>query len=163
MWKNIPNWEEYYKINEYGEVKNKKTGNLISGDINNCGYHRVTLYHTSKKQRFFRHRLVAELFIPNLNHYKEINHKDGNKSNNHISNLEWCDRTHNERECRRLGLKEYKPFQVIYYNGKLKNFEFTPQLAEELGVTKRTIMNYLQGKSKRYKNFGIKSIRYIKV
>lgn len=49
MWKPIKGWEELYAVNEFGEVKNLKTGNLIKGDINNVGYYRVCLYNKSKK------------------------------------------------------------------------------------------------------------------
>lgn len=51
------------------------------------------------------HRLIAEAFVPNPNGYKEVNHKDGNKLNNHWTNLEWCTRSENIRHCHRLGLR----------------------------------------------------------
>lgn len=161
MWKDIPEWELYYEINENGDVRNKLTGNYIKGDINNAGYYRICLYHKSKKQRFFRHRLVAQLFIPNPNNYPEVNHINGNKSMNNKDNLQWCDRTHNEREAHRLKIKEYKPFKVLFQNGKIKHYEFVIDLANELGLTKRTIQNYLQGKSKGYIKQGIKEIEYL--
>ena len=53
MWKDIPNWETYYEINDNGEVRNKLTGNYLKGDINNAGYYRVFLYHKFKKQKNF--------------------------------------------------------------------------------------------------------------
>ena len=161
MWKNIPNWEQYYEINENGDVRNKLTGNYIKGDINNAGYHRVCLYHKSNKQRFFRHRWVAQLFIPNPNNYPEVNHINGDKSINHKDNLQWCDRAYNEREAHRLKIKEYKPFEVYFQNGKYKKYEFAIDLANELGLTKRTIQNYLQNKSNGYIKQGIKEIKYL--
>ena len=161
MWKDIPNWEIYYEINENGEVRNKLTGNYIKGDINNAGYYRVCLYHKSKRQRFFRHRLVAQLFIPNPNNYTEVNHIDGDKSHNSKENLQWCDRVFNEREAHRLNIKEYKPFKVYFQNGEYKEYEFAIDLANELKVTKRTIQNYLQGKSNGYKIKGIDEIKYL--
>ena len=97
MWKDIKGWEKLYEVNENGEVRNKLTGNLIVGDINNCGYHRVCLYNKQNipsKQRFFRHRLVAELFIPNPNNLPEVDHKDANRMNPSKENLEWV--THEE-------------------------------------------------------------------
>lgn len=161
MWKDIPEWESYYEINENGDVRNKLTGNYIKGDINNAGYYRVCLYHKSKKQRFFRHRLVAQLFIPNPNNYPEVNHINGNKSMNNKHNLQWCDRIYNEREAHRLEIKQYKPFKVLFQNGEIKHYEFAIDLANELGLTKRTIQNYLQGKSKGYIKQGIKEIEYL--
>ena len=161
MWKDILNWEIYYEINENGEVRNKLTGNYIKGDINNAGYYRVCLYHKSKRQRFFRHRLVAQLFIPTPNNYTEVNHIDGDKSHNFKENLQWCDRVFNEREAHRLNIKEYKPFKVYFQNGEYKEYEFAIDLANELKVTKRTIQNYLQGKSNSYKSRGINEIKYL--
>lgn len=161
MWKDIPDWEQYYEINENGDVRNKLTRNYIKGDINNAGYCRVCLYHKSKKQRFFRHRLVAQLFIPNPKNYPEVNHINGDKTINHKDNLQWCDRTHNEREAHRLQIKEYKPFEVYFQNGEYKQYEFAIDLAKELDLTKRTIQNYLQGKSYGYIEQGIKEIKYL--
>lgn len=161
MWKDIPTWEDIYELNENGEVRNKITGNYIKGDINNAGYYRVCLYKKPRKERYFRHRLVAELFIPNPNNLPEVNHINGDKSKNCASNLQWCNRTHNEREAHRTRIKEYKPYYVIFDNGIRKEYEFAIELANELQVTKRTIQNYLQGKSKGYLDKGIKEIQYL--
>lgn len=115
MWKSVPDSDTYI-VNENGEVKNISTGKYIIGDINTAGYYRVSLCINGKQKKFFRHRLVALLFIPNPKNLREVNHIDGDKSNNSISNLEWCDRTHNEHESRRNGLKEYKPFHSTTCN-----------------------------------------------
>ena len=161
MWKSIPKWKKYYEVNEYGDVRNKKTKNLITGDINNAGYHRVCLYNKPKKKRFFRHRLVALLFLENPNNYTEVNHIDGDKNNNHVSNLEWVDRQKNEREAHRTGLKLYHPFKVIFTNGDEKTYEFVIDLANEINVTRRSVLNYLQGKSKGYIKHNIILIEYL--
>ena len=104
MWKDIVDeyWKDYYEVNEFGEVRNKITKKLIKGDLNSAGYHRVCLYHAPYKKRFFRHRLVAEAFIPNPENLPEVNHIDEDKSNNAVSNLEWIDRKTNERKNRRM-------------------------------------------------------------
>ena len=160
MWKDIPNWEKYYEINEFGEIRNKITKVLIAGDINNAGYYRVCLYRDGKKERFFRHRLVATLFVQNPNNYSEVNHIDGNKGNNSMNNLQWCNRTTNEREAHRILIKPYRPFDVLFQNQRHKKYEFAIDLANELKVTKRTVLNYLQGKSLGYIKYGIKEIKY---
>lgn len=164
MWKPIKDWEELYSINELGEVKNNKTNKLIIGDVNNAGYFRVSLCDksNSRSKRYFRHRLVAEHFIDNPNNLTEVNHIDGNKSHNYVDNLEWISRKDNERHSRReLGNKGYKPFKVIYEDGREKVYEFKSDLAEILGVTTASIKNYLHGKSKGYINYGIILIEYI--
>lgn len=161
IWKGIPEWEDLYEINNYGEVRNKRTNKLLTGDINNVGYMRVCLYDKERKYRFFRHRMVAKLFIPNPNNLLEVNHIDGNKFNNCVNNLEWCNRTHNEREAHRTLIKEYKPFIVTFNNNVTKKYEFVIELAKEINVTKRTVLNYLQNKSKGYLNKNISSIKYL--
>lgn len=160
MWKEINGYEGYYSINEKGEVRNNQTKKLIKGDINNAGYYRVCLYRGNKKH-YFRHRLVAEYFIPNPNNYKEVNHIDGDKSNNSIENLEWSDRVHNEREARRNLLKQFAPFYVIWNNGERQEFEFAIDLAKILGVTDGCVRNYLKKRTTGYLKKGIKEIEYL--
>lgn len=159
-WKFVHDNDKYV-VNQYGEVKNIKTGKYIIGDINTAGYYRVSLSIGGKQKKFFRHRLVAMLFIPNPYNLPEVNHIDGDKSNNSIDNLEWCDRTHNEHECRRKRLKKYRPFYVIYEDGTREDFEFVPQLAIKVGVTRRTVLNWLQHRNNGNLNYGITHIEYI--
>lgn len=164
MWKPIIGWEDLYSINENGDVKNNKTGKLIKGDINSSGYYRVCLYDkkTDRKQRYFRHRLVAIHFIPNPNNYDEVNHIDGDKSKNNINNLEWTSRLDNERHSRKeLGNKEYKPFKVIYKDGREVIYETKLELAEELDISVTSVKNYLHDRSKGYMTYNIISIKYI--
>ena len=107
MMKEIQGFPGYY-ITEYGTVYCNNPinglGNLRSSEmrllkhkINYSGYHQVTLYDkiTNKKGYKRVHRLVAEAYIPNPLNLPSVNHIDENKSNNHISNLEWCSHQHN--------------------------------------------------------------------
>lgn len=165
MWKSIKGWEGLYSINENGDVKNDITGNLIKGDINSSGYYRVCLYnknHKPSKERFFRHRLVAIHFIENPYELKEVNHIDGDKSNNHVNNLEWVSREENELHCRKvLNNKEYKPYKVIYSDDNEEIYETKSELANKLGVSGACIKNWLHGKTKGYVNYNIKEIKYL--
>lgn len=165
MWKEIKNWEGYYSVNEFGEVRNDITNKLLVGDKNSAGYYRVCLYnknHKPSKQRFFRHRLVAMHFIDNPLDLPEVNHIDGDKANNTLKNLEWIDRKTNELHSRKyIQSKEYKPFVVIFNNGERIHFDVKPTLANMLNVTDAAVKNWLQGKSKGYKNFNIKDIYYV--
>lgn len=76
---------EDYEITKEGQVINKHTGHILLGQPNGKGYLRVSIGGELK----FIHRLVAEKYIPNPNNYEQINHKDGNKLNNSVENLEW--------------------------------------------------------------------------
>ena len=165
MWKDIKDWEDYYEVNTEGVVRNKLNGNIIKGDINNAGYYRVCLWnknHIPSKQRFFRHRLVAETFIENPLNLPQVNHIDGDKSNNHISNLEWCSQKENELHSRKvINTKEYKPFRVIYNNGQEVLYDVKSDLSEKLGVTTACVKNWLHNKSKGYVNYDIEIIEYV--
>lgn len=162
IWKPIPEWEDIYEVNEFGEVRNIKTNHMIVGDINSAGYARVALYRNGKcVKRYFRHRLVALLFLPNPHQYPEVNHIDKNKKNNHVDNLEWCTRIHNEHHSKKGDPFFHKPFFVIYNDGHKVFYDFVPQLAQEINVTPRTVQNYLQKKSKNYIAHNIKEINYV--
>lgn len=80
-----------YEVSSTGDVRNRKTGRILSKRVNNAGYARASLDGKECKV----HRLVALAFIPNPNGYSEINHKDGDKLNNVVDNLEWTTRGKN--------------------------------------------------------------------
>lgn len=66
---------------------NEITGKMLNGSIRLNGYKQYRLSKNNEKVSFYAHRLVAEAFLPNPNHLPVVNHIDGNKLNNHISNL----------------------------------------------------------------------------
>lgn len=163
MWVPIHGWENLYELNEYGVVRNIKTKRLIVGDVNSVGYMRVSLYcksHTPSKQRLFRHRLVAEHFIDNPLCLPEVNHIDNNKSNNYVKNLEWVTRTKNERHSHLYGNKLNRSYIVKYNDHTEEAFVSSTELADKIGVTRRTVINWLKGKFNGYSKYGISSIHY---
>ena len=86
-----------YEVSSLGRVRNVITHKVLSTfDKNRLGYIRVNLYNNGKKKRYFIHRLVAEAFLPKKQGKDFVNHKDGNKQNNHLDNLEWCNRSENQ-------------------------------------------------------------------
>ena len=84
-----------YEVSSLGKVRNKKTKNILSGTVNNKGYIRYDLSINGKRKAKSGHRLVAEAFIAKVNGKTIINHKDGNKTNNNVDNLEWCNNKEN--------------------------------------------------------------------
>ena len=85
-----------YSINENGEVKNNKTNKLLKQSQHKNGYMSVSIKITNGSyKQYYVHRLVAEAFLPNLNNLTDVNHKDYNKQNNSVENLEWCSRSDN--------------------------------------------------------------------
>ena len=78
-----------YTIYEDGSVVGP-SGKKLKPVKNNCGYGRITLCYEGRRDLVFVHRLVAEAFLVNPAGKPFVNHKDGNKLNNHVENLEWC-------------------------------------------------------------------------
>ena len=87
MKKNIKNYE-HYEIYEDGRVFNLKTKKFLKGSLGENGYLYYRLSKDNKKKMFYAHRLVAETFLNNEQNLPIVNHKDGNKLNNNVSNLE---------------------------------------------------------------------------
>lgn len=95
---------EGYCVTESGEVINLKTRRTLKFDVNNCGYRRVTLSKGGKTKRFFVHRLVALHYLPNPLRSEVVNHRDGDKLNNNVGNLEWCSQSRNRLHAFEIGL-----------------------------------------------------------
>lgn len=87
-----------YTINTFGEIFNTKTNKYLKGSIKN-GYKTVKLTINGIKKDYLVHRLVALTFLENPNNLKEVNHKDKNRQNNNVENLEWVDRSSNMKNC----------------------------------------------------------------
>lgn len=79
-----------YVVTKEGFVINKKTGKVLKYRYGTNGYPSVVLYHDDGKTEKDVHRLVAEAFLPNPENLPFVNHKDGNRNNPHVDNLEWC-------------------------------------------------------------------------
>lgn len=95
IWKDIRGYEGTYQISNCGRVKSlcrrrRKEDKILKALLNSRDYLQVNLYKNGKMFRYLIHRLVAEAFIPNPNKLPCINHKDENKQNNYVNNLEWC-------------------------------------------------------------------------
>ena len=110
-WKDVVGYEGLYKVSNRGEVKSLdrmihygvhgdpngkcfRAGRLLISGIQS-GYMAVSLSKEGKTKRCLVHRIVAEAFIPNPKHLPEINHKDEDKTNNSVENLEWCTKSYN--------------------------------------------------------------------
>lgn len=110
IWKDIAGYEGLYQVSNVGRVRslkrsvfvrNRNKYKTLKGSIKTgCyelknGYHVVSLYKDGIGKRFFTHRLVAVAFLENPLNLPQVNHKDENKKNNSVDNLEWCDAKYN--------------------------------------------------------------------
>jgi hypothetical protein len=115
IWKDIKGYEGLYQISNLGRVKslerykqNHSKKQIVKEKILvprvRGLYKSVSLWKHNKGKEFTIHRLVAKTFIDNPDNFLYINHKDGDKLNNYVSNLEWCTQSHNIKEAYRIGL-----------------------------------------------------------
>lgn len=94
-WREIKSHPGYF-VSNTGEIKSIKSGKILRpAALYNTGYLHVCIYNNGKEYSYTIHRLVASAFIPNPENKCDINHKDGNKKNNTVSNLEWATRSEN--------------------------------------------------------------------
>lgn len=103
VWADIPYFTGLYQVSDSGLVRNSRTGRVLKFSTVN-GYHRVCLCQNGKMTNLYVHRLVASAFIPNPENKSEVNHIDGNKTNNSVANLEWATRIENQRHAWLTGL-----------------------------------------------------------
>lgn len=114
------------------------------------GYCQQILRKDGKQYMRYTHRLVAEAFIPNPDHMPEVNHKDGNKQNNAVSNLEWTNRSRNMRHAYRTGLRPTTRIAAYTKTGEfVKAFDSEAEAVEFCGVSYNAgISNCLRGITK---------------
>lgn len=109
IWKSITDYEGLYEVSNLGRVKSlgnnkSRKEKILKPAKDRKGYLYVILCRNGKVKNFKVHRLVAEAFLPNPEGFPEVNHKDEDKTNNQVENLEFCDckyninyGSHNER------------------------------------------------------------------
>jgi hypothetical protein len=102
-----------YSVSNYGNIMNIKTNKVMKLSVKG-GYYSVGLVNNSHKKTFKVHRLVANAFIENTENKPEVNHKDKNKLNNNVNNLEWNTRLENNKHrCEGLLIKNNKNKQIL--------------------------------------------------
>lgn len=148
-----------YEISNTGKVRNRISLRVLKGRRNKGGYLQVSLKidETQKFSNKYIHRLVAQYWIDNIENKKEVNHKDGNKENNNIENLEWVTPSENQKHRHSIGIKttSNKKIGKFTIDGKLiAEYNSIQEAAnKENNGVRVSIDNVVHGKRKTLKGF----------
>lgn len=153
-WRDTYIYGEQYQVSNTGIVRNKITGHIITPQQDNKGYLRLRLSFHNKKATAKVHRLVAIAFIPNPENKPQVNHKDTDKHNNNVDNLEWATNGENQIHAYRTGLnyvtgragRKKVPVLMIDNTGKIVNrFESIAEAGRITGIERRNIEKVIKG------------------
>ena len=148
-------FDNKYAVSNKGKILNVKSGRQLKTNVNKNGYEYVQLSTNGKRRTYRIHRLVAQCFISNDDLKPYINHIDGNKLNNDVTNLEWCTAKENDNHARNNNLKvQNKPIIATNIKTGCKIvFSSLSECARFLNTNKGSIHRTLKGKRKAHKGY----------
>lgn len=164
IWKALPGVTEV-EVSTFGmvrtldkEVSTKSGIRFIKGRIlkqqeNNCGYLQVQFYINGKQTKKYVHRLVAQMFIPNPDNLPQVNHKDCDRTNNNVSNLEFCTASYNNQYREKFGISTtesqgYSLFAIDLNTMEMYKFRSQGEAGRVLGVNSHHVNNVIKGRRK---------------
>ena len=165
-WKQIDDY--HYSVSSFGRVRNDLTNELKTPCIDNHGYVKVDLYKNGIARRERVHRLVSNAFIPNPENKPQVNHKNGNKLDNAVSNLEWATPKENMQHASannlvnripNYGMRGHKnpnagakgkPIRVVETGKEYKNIT---ACAKDINGRDRGICDVLKGRTHTHRGF----------
>lgn len=170
-WKDVNGFEGLYKVSSYGKIFSIKANKILKTCVSNKGYELVCLRgFNGKRKQHTVHRIVALSFLSNPNDYPIINHKDEDKLNNCVDNLEWCSYSYNNtygdslsKENRTLRASNRKECWAInLITEEVKHFNSLREAASFINTNPTNLTNVINGKYKQFKNWHI-SLTFIDV
>lgn len=159
LWKDIKGFEGCYQISSNGRIKSlertvihkgspsKRKGRILKVRKDGKGYHQYGLYKDGKAFYLRAHRLVALHFIPNPENLPQVNHKDENKDNNKVSNLEWCTNLYN------MQYSFAKEYTFVSPKGDVVTFVNLSKFCKENGLTDSLMCKVIKGKRNHHKGW----------
>jgi len=153
IWKWVEGYEDLYEVSSTGELKSyrKKAPYIMKKPIMTSGYYYITVSVEKRRKNLSVHREVAKAFIPNPEGKREVNHIDGNKLNNHVSNLEWNTPKENIQHAKKAGVKfgkrKWSAEQVDAVRYMYGSGRSMVEISEDLGIPEGTIWHMTKGKT----------------
>ncbi len=157
IWKPIAGYNGLYQASNIGRVR--RNGTILHNFLGTNKYLNVDLYLNGEKKQHRVHRLVAAAFIPNPENKPTVNHKDGDKQNNIVTNLEWATRSenilHSYRELGRTGPRGAAtscsiPFHIKFPDGTVVRYAGAGEFTRETGFNHQNI-SYARNKGLPYR------------
>lgn len=169
IWKDIKDYEGMYQCSSYGRVrsldryveehngkKQFRKGQIIKPRLNKNGYLQLALNKNSKRKMKYVHILIAETFLENNEKLETVNHKDGNKLNNNMDNLEWASYSENNQhaysELNRSVTKEGAKPKTVYFidtqDNSVKQFNSIKETTINVGLSHTQINRYIHSNKK---------------
>ncbi len=139
--KDIDGYEGLYAITYDGKVWSHRKNRYINLMLCGRGYLQAHLWKNGVRKPCLVHRLVAQAFIPNPNNLPQVNHKDEDKTNNHVNNLEWCSAKYNMD----YGVRKYKTATPVLCVETQKVYKSIADAVRELGVKQSAISSCCMG------------------
>ena len=156
QWKPIKGYEELYEISSYGNICIKTKEKKFKLNKNSRGYIVITFTKNKIQKSYSVHRLVAEAFIPNPENKPQVNHINGDKTDNRVENLEWCTGSENMKHCYKNNLQKKRCKRVTQYtldNQFVKTWDSLIQIEKELNINHSKISMVCNGKRKNAGNY----------
>lgn len=158
IWKDVVGYEGLYVVSTLGNVLGTKRNIILKQSTNRKGYRQVVLSKHGEQKTMSVHRLVAEAFILNVNNKPQVNHIDGDKRNNRVTNLEWATNSENQLHAWSNGLqkdvsgsnnpKARKVNQYDVHGNYIKTWDCIKDICEELKRNRCSIHRCLNGERK---------------
>ena len=165
MWRAIPDYEGWYEISDWGNIKRVRTGpgifvgRILRQSLDGDGYHQISLSKLGDIRTIKVHKLVMLSFIGPRPEGKQINHKDGNKDNNHLDNLEYLTQSENMTHAYDTGLESQLGEKNacskltednVHEIRRCFGHESQRSMAKRFGVAPETINGVIKGRNWSY-------------